>query len=160
MGPTAKPKYDWSQFTLRILIDAPVSKVFKAWTDQDQVSQWFTTRTEIQPRKGGRLYFEWVAGDKWESEVLAVRKNQLFAFLFGDKGETVEVKFRKLGRKCICELHQYNIKTDPKSRYVMHRDTLQGWTFFLTNLKSWLEHGIDLRSHDPGRSYREGYINA
>jgi hypothetical protein len=27
-----------------------------------------------------------------------------------------------------------------------------GWTFFLANLKAWLEHGIDLRETNPNRT--------
>ena len=27
------------------------------------------------------------------------------------------------------------------------------WRFFMTNLKAWLEHGVDLREVDPERAY-------
>jgi hypothetical protein len=28
-----------------------------------------------------------------------------------------------------------------------------GWSFFMTNLKALLEHGVDLREFDPDRAY-------
>ena len=28
-----------------------------------------------------------------------------------------------------------------------------GWSFFITNLKALLEHGIDLRETDPDKAY-------
>lgn len=157
---TLKPKHDWSKFTLRIFIKAPVSKVFKAWIDDTQVSKWFTEKTVIEPKKGGRIYFEWTAGDKFETTVTSIVKDKSFLFPFGNKGEEVKVAFKKEGRGCICELYQYNMKTTPESKWVMHRGCIQGWTFFLANLKAWLEHGLDLRGHDPKKSYKQDYINS
>ncbi len=154
------PKHDWSQFKLRLLINKPVSRVFEAWADGRIVSKWFTENALIEPRKNGRICFEWLAGDKMEAKVTAIAKNRHFTFPFGKKGERVTVRFKKDGRGCICELHQYNMRTSPESKWSMHRGCIQGWTFFLANLKAYLEHGIDLRSHDPKRSYRQDYINS
>jgi len=155
-----KMKKDWSQFTLKIAINKPPTAVFRAWTDERIVSKWFTVKTAIEPRKNGRIYYEWLEGDKMDAKVIAVVKNRSFTFPFGDKGERVTVKFKKNGRGCICELHQYNMKTDDVSKSNMHLGCAQGWTFFLTNLKSYLEHGIDLRGHDKRNSYRQGFINS
>ncbi len=151
---------DWSQFTLRIAIKASPAKLFRAWTHAKTVSAWFTEKTEMVPKTGGRVYFEWAAGDKFETNFISVVKNRRIIFPFGTKGEEVEVKFRKDGRGSICELHQYNMPTSPKSKWEMHRGCLQGWTFFLANLKAYLEHGVDLRGHDPKKSYRQDYINS
>ena len=47
-------------------------------------------------------------------------------------------------------LRQYNIPTDPESTLNIHFGCSNGWTFWLANLKAWLEHGIHLgeRSFD------------
>jgi len=153
-------KYDWSRFALKIPIAVSPQKVFRAWTDDKEIVKWFTIKAEIEPKKNGNIYFEWLAGDKFSSKVIAVRKNQLFVFPFGNNGEEVEIKIRKWGKGSICELRQYNMKTTPKARWEMHRGCLTGWTFFLTNLKVWLESGLDLRSHDPKMSYEQGFINS
>jgi len=157
---TKKPKYDWTQFKLRVFIAAKPEKVFAAWTNDRLVSKWFTEKTIIEPRKGGRLYFEWLAGDKLETKIVAIVKNKKFVFPFGPGKVEVAVTFKKDGKGTICELHQYGMKTDPKSKWNFHRGCIQGWTFFLTNLKAHLEHGLDLRSHDPNRSYRQDYVNS
>jgi len=34
-----------------------------------------------------------------------------------------------------------------------------GWLNVLFPLKAWLVHGIDLRNHDPARSWDEGYAD-
>jgi uncharacterized protein YndB with AHSA1/START domain len=156
----ASKKYDWTQFTLKVAINKSVASVFRAWTDDKVVSKWFTEKTVIQPRKNGRIYFEWLAGDKLDAKVISISKNRHFTFPFGSKGERVTIKFVKDGRGSICELRQYNMLTTPKSRWEMHRGCIQGWTFFLANLKSYLEYGVDLRSHDPQKSYRQQFINS
>ncbi len=157
---TSPKKYDWSQFTLKIAINTAPARLYKAWTDEKEIVKWFTVKAEIEPKKNGRLYFEWLAGDKLTAKVKEVRKNQKFVFPFGSYGEEVEISIKKMGKGSVCILRQYNMKTSPKQRWVMHRGCLEGWTFFLTNLKVWLEHGIDLRSQDPKVSYAQGFINS
>ncbi|MEE8575775.1 MAG: SRPBCC domain-containing protein [candidate division Zixibacteria bacterium] len=155
-----KPKHDWSQFTLKVAIKKPISTVFKAWTDGKIISEWFTEKAILEPKKNGRIYFEWLAGDKMEAKVISVSKNRYLTIPFGMNGERVTVKFKKDGRGCICELRHYNMKTTPKAKWEMHRGCIQGWTFFLANLKNYLENGIDLRSHDPKRSYQQDFMNS
>ena len=157
----AKPKpYDWTQFRLKILIAAPPSKLFAAWTNDRIVSKWFTVKTVIEPKKNGRIYFEWLGGDEMEAKVLGMTENRRFHFPFGKHNEQVEISIKKAPGGSVCELHQFNIRTTPKDKVAMHMGCKEGWTFFLTNLKSFLEHGIDLRSHDPKRCYRQGYVNS
>ena len=156
----AKMQHDWTQFKLRIFINKPVSKVYDAWTNDKVVSKWFTVKSVIEPKKNGQIYYEWLGGETMDDKVISISKNRLFTFPFGNKGERVTVKFNKDGKGCICELHQYKMKTSPESKWNMHRGCLQGWTFFMTNLKSYLEHGIDLRGWDPKKSYKQYYINS
>ncbi|MBT8252904.1 MAG: hypothetical protein HKN00_07420 [Flavobacteriaceae bacterium] len=41
-------------------------------------------------------------------------------------------------------LKQYDIPTDEKTKLEVHLGCSNGWTFWLTNLKAMLEHGIVL----------------
>jgi len=45
-------------------------------------------------------------------------------------------------------LWQENIPTDEKAKVSWHLGCATGWTFYLTNLKSILEGGLDLRNKD------------
>ncbi len=159
MPPKKKP-FDWTQFFLRIAIDASPKKVFQAWTDDNIVPRWFTVKAEMEPKKKGGIYWEWLGGDKLETKTIDYVRNKKFVFPFGSKGEQVAITIVPDGNGSICELRQTKMKTDPKSRINMHMGCKQGWTFFLTNLKSYLEHGVDLRSHDPNRCYKRNYINS
>ena len=152
--------YDWTQFRMKIEIKAPPSKVYRAWTDSNLITKWFTVKAHVIPKKGGRLFFQWLGGDKLEDKVIAARKNSLFHFPFGSKGEQVKIKIKKIKGGSLVELHQYNMKTDPRSKVYMHMGCMSGWTFFLTNLKSYLENNIDLRSHNPRKSYKQGFLNS
>jgi uncharacterized protein YndB with AHSA1/START domain len=157
----SKPaKYDWSQFKMKIEIDRPVSVVFEAWTNGDEIAKWFTEEAIIEPRRNGRIYMMWLTGETMDDKIISIAKNRLFTIPFGDKRERVTVRFKKDGRGCICELHQYNMGTSPKDKWEWHKGCAMGWTFFLANLKAYLEHGIDLRNHNPKRSYKKGFINS
>ena len=46
----------------------------------------------------------------------------------------------------IVELTQFNIELDDRSKSIFHVGCMQGWTFYLANLKSIMEGGIDLRN--------------
>lgn len=52
------------------------------------------------------------------------------------------------------------MKTTPGAKWGMHTDREVGWTVLPTNLQASPEHGIDLRSHDPERSYNQSYVNS
>lgn len=152
--------YDWSQFTVKIDLKASSSKVFQAWTDERKIVKWFVEKANIEPKKNGRLYLEWLTGDKSDDKIIAIRKDSLFHFPFGAGGEEVKVKIRKITGGSVCEIHQFNMKTGPMDKVNWHMGCRAGWTFFLTNLKAYLEHGLDLRSRNPKMSYKQGYVNS
>jgi|CXWL01.1.fsa_nt_gi uncharacterized protein YndB with AHSA1/START domain len=153
-------EYDWSQFKLKVDIKSPIEKVFQAWTDDAIVTKWFSVKANIEPVKGGRVAFEWLGGDKLDDKIIDVRKAKLFHFPFGPKGEQVLVTFTKIKEGTRLELHQFNMKTTPADRITMHMGCKTGWVFFLSNCKAFLEAGHDLRSHDPHRSYKQGFLNS
>lgn len=155
---TKKP-YDWTKFTLHVFVEASASKVFNAWTDDRQIVKWFPEKAGIEPCLGGRIQFEWLAGDKLDKKITAFSRHRRLDFPFGDKGEKVSIRIKTVTGGAVCSLTQSGMKNSPKGR-LLHTGCMQGWTFFLTNLKCWLEHGIDLRSHDPRRSYRQNFVNS
>ncbi len=159
MSPKTK-KYDWTQFTEKIEIRATPARVFNAWTKEKEIIRWFVSEAILQPERGGRFYMKFLTGATGEESVLAVRKNSYFKFSFGSDGETVEVTFKKTVRGTDCILRQFGMKDTPQSRINWHMGCRNGWVFFLTNLKAYLEHKIDLRSGDPKKSYLQGYVNS
>lgn len=152
--------YDWTQFTEKIALAVPPERVFRAWTDQSDIVNWFLSKAILEPIKGGRFYMEFLTGQSGDERVLGIRKNIYFCFTFGKDGETVEVTLKKTKTGTDCILHQFGMKKTEKSRVMWHMGCRNGWVFFLTNLKAYLEHGVDLRSHDPKKTYKDGYVNS
>ena len=59
----------------------------------------------------------------------------------------------------IVHLHAYDPETGRQNDDVeTYADVKCGWTFFLTNLKAFHEHGVDLREHAAER-IRGGALN-
>ena len=58
----------------------------------------------------------------------------------------VEVKLTEKDNSVIVELNQNNIPTDDNSKLNIRLGCDSGWSFYLVNLKSVYEGGIDLRN--------------
>ncbi|MFZ1685169.1 MAG: SRPBCC domain-containing protein [Candidatus Zixiibacteriota bacterium] len=159
MTAKAKP-YDWTQFTVKIEIAAPPSRVFHAWTDETVIVKWFVEKAKIEPRKGGRFYLEWLGGVHGDERILDIRDQRYLRFPFGGKQVQVEVKIKKDKKGSICEVRQFQMETTPKAKVEWHMGCKNGWVFFLANLKAYLEHGVDLRTHNPRRSYKQDFVNS
>jgi uncharacterized protein YndB with AHSA1/START domain len=138
-----KNKFDWSQFTQRVAVAAPVEKVFRMWTDPVQLRSWFLADAKIDLKKGGEFEWKWLAGVKEKGKVLSVKKPTKLSFTFA--GSVCDVTFKKDKRGSLVILHQHNIPETEKGKFDVHLNCSCGWTFYLTNLKTYLEYGIDLR---------------
>ena len=146
-------------FTLNIWIRADVETIRRAWTKPDQVVRWFvkTSRyfaadgVEVEEAvTGGTYRWEWIESTKEESKVIAVEQDVLRFGWFKDRGE-VEVRFTQAGDETLMELTQSMNGGTEAERLDAQVDCKLGWTFFLANLKSVLEGGLDLRETDPER---------
>lgn len=150
--------YDWSGFTLRINIQASVQAVYDAWTTRELIELWFLKKAEIFSSTGiekelfdvfqeeDKYTWWWFGFEDAESgTILESNGKDAFAFSFGKAGDCYVRIYEETG-ETIMELTQRNIPTDERSRHEFHLGCKMGWTFFLTNLKSILEGGIDLRN--------------
>lgn len=82
--PTPDPRATWArdrEIVLSRVIAAPIERVFRAWTDPEQLPLWhgpdgFTIETlEIDIRPGGRWRFVYTGpdGTKWDNRVVFLR---------------------------------------------------------------------------------------
>jgi len=160
-------QYDWSSFTKRIPIHASIADVYTAWATEAGLESWFLRLSEFITAEGdsrdahdfvkeGDLY-KWL-WHGWGDEVSHYGKiidtngQDMLSFTFdaGDKTNKMQVSI-KLSRDhdyTIVELTQYNIPTDEQSKFLYHIGCMEGWTFYMTNLKSILEGGLDLRNKE------------
>jgi uncharacterized protein YndB with AHSA1/START domain len=151
---------EWSQFVKRIPINSSTEKIYHAWTSQAELEKWFLRRAEFfTPEGEARQADSQVAKDdtynwKWygyeddvfeKNMVLEANGKDLFRFKFaGECIVTVQVKEEATER--VVELSQENIPLDENPATNLVLGCGEGWTFYLANLKSYLEGGLDLRN--------------
>ncbi len=150
----------WSAFTKRIPIRASVERVYKAWTTQDALESWFLRKAVFtKPDGSKRGANEQIHQDdeyvwNWHGyadSVLEKRKivsaNGRDKLQFTFSGDClVTVAVRLVNGETVCELTQENIPADNNPKSNLYVGCGEGWTFYLANLKSILEGGVDLRN--------------
>ena len=109
---------------------------------------------------GDRYRWEWYYNDgaTGEDSIIDVRPPTKLVFGFGDK-MTVEVTIRKQGTWSEVNLRQYDIPRTPAARWQIHMGCRTAWVFFLTNLKSVMEKGPDLREVERVRTKQMHLVN-
>jgi len=149
--------YDWSKFIKKISINASPEILYQAWTTQENIEKWFLAKAEFktpdgtlrkqnqQIQEGDTFEWMWHGSDVVErGKMLAVNKKDKIRFTFYDC--FVDVIIKTDAGENIVELTQSEIPLTPESRVNQHLGCMRGWTFYMTNLKSILEGGIDLRN--------------
>ena len=152
--------YDWSRFTQKINIKAPIQVIYAAWTTPEKLEQWFLRKAEFHTsthklRDGNSQIhsgdtYEWLwhghADDTVEKgKVLETNGIDKIKFSF-TAGALVTVQIGEVGGENIVMLTQEDIPEDEHGMVYYHLGCQTGWTFYLANLKSILEGGIDLRN--------------
>jgi uncharacterized protein YndB with AHSA1/START domain len=153
-------QYDWSSFTKRISVKAPVQALYTLCTTQAGMEAWFlrlaeyrlpngTLRERDKPTQTGDMH-KWLwhgwCDDVMESgTTLEANGKDFYKFSFGKAGNVSFRFYKELG-ETIVEVKQENIPTDEQGKVQYHVGCMEGWTFYLANLKSILEGGIDLRN--------------
>jgi len=140
-------KFDWSQFTLKVPIAAPVETVFRMWTDPEQIKKWFLSDAKMALKKGSEYEWKWILGLTEKGKILNYKKPEKMSFTFAGSRCDLSIKRDKRGSMVI--LHQYHIPKTENAKTDVHLNCSIGWTFYLTNLNTVLEYGIDLREKDP-----------
>jgi uncharacterized protein YndB with AHSA1/START domain len=152
---------DWSKFTKRITVNASKEVIYKAWATQNGIESWFLRLSEFTDngtlrsgnefsQKGDKYLWAWHGyGDETNQrgEILEANGTDFFQFTFHDP-MAVSIRIIEEHGINIVELTQTNIDLDEDSRRNYFVGCGEGWTFYLANLKSVLEGGLDLRNKD------------
>lgn len=149
-----------TEFTRKIYLKAHLEKVYRCWATEAGLCEWFLrTALFTGPKGQRRAPGEGIAaGDRyawqwynWEGTetgtVLAANGTDLLEYSFAGDSK-VQIRLEARGEAVLLTLRQYNIPTDPESTLNIHYGCSNGWTFWLANLKAWLEHGIHLGERD------------
>lgn len=152
--------FDWSRFTVRINIKAPKEKLYWCWATRAGIESWFLRRSDYKKESGrpcgenefvqkGDTYSWWWHGYPdavvEHGEILDANGKDMFQFRFGNAG-ICTIKIYEEQEENIVELLQDHIPTDDLSKQNWHIGCKTGWTFYMANMKSMMEGGIDLRN--------------
>ena len=153
--------YDWSRFDIFFYYDVPAEDVYRAWGSVSGLESFILDRASFQSkdglhRKGSELVesgdeYEWTWRHQYtlKGKIISVVVGKELHFTFGD----MEVKVHISESDKVTEIHleQFNIPETDDGRVFGHLNCRSCWIFFMTNLKSVLEDGKDLRDSSPGR---------
>lgn len=126
---------------------AKAGKVFNALTDSKMLTKWFLSKAKVIPEKGRSYSFNWIGGYHMTGKVKRFEPDKSVSYSWHDNvnGKMVETlaSFRvdKKGNGALLKLHHSGFK-DPEH----FADCSSRWGYYLTNMKSVLDHGVDLRS--------------
>ena len=144
--------FNWSQFTKRIQIKSDLATIYNSWTKSAELEKWFLSKAVYFDSNGKNISatenvsadckyeWNWFAQNYFESgKVITANGTDLFEFTFAGECK-VQVKLSEV----------------KNSKQNIRLGCAFGWTFYLINLKSVLEGGLDLRNKD---SEMEGLVN-
>jgi len=151
---------NWAKFTVTADFNTDLRSVYTAWTTPAGLERWFLRKANFytitgrlrEPQesilKEDTYEWYWHGFDDAAVEKGAVLEVNSIDFLkFTFSGDSiVSVALASRNGLTILELTQENIKEEPDPSKNLFVQCQIGWTFYLANLKSILEGGIDLRN--------------
>jgi len=149
---------DWTKLTARIAVKAHPAAVFEAWATGPGLCRWLLEsaafrapderlpRQDAAARAGDECRWTWPAGGRVvEGQLLAADWPERLELTLGPAGKC-RIRLTVDGELTVVEVEQSDLPD--AATYV---EFSKAWTFALTNLKSVLEGGADLRETDPRR---------
>ncbi|WP_186757158.1 SRPBCC family protein [Echinicola salinicaeni] len=154
--------FDWSRFTIKTPIKSDVKSIYNAWTTPAGLESWFLRSAEFKDASGKtrdkKEHIHILDTYKWlwhgypdsvmeEGEILEINGKDHLKFSFGEAG-IVSINILEDNGKTIVKLDQEDIPHYSTTKENYHVGCKTGWTFYLVNLNSILQGGLDLRNKD------------
>ena len=133
----------------RLHLAVPPQKVF-ALLDSDQGRAAFWAESAVE--KDGAIHFRFPGGFSCASPVLERRAPALFVLDYMGAVARFELRADGHGGTDLLLTHEGVAAEE-------WNEVHAGWLNVLFPLKAWVVHGVDLRNHDPSRTWDEGYAD-
>ena len=150
----------FSAFKLRVNINASIEKAYQAWSTRAGLESWFLRQAIFKDAEGKDRGSDMPIQEndnytwRWhgypddiaeKGKVLKANGKNLFSFTFS-MGCPVTISIYTELDQTIVELVESNLPTDEETIKKHYVGDSRGWIFYLANLKSILEGGLDLRN--------------
>lgn len=148
-------------FDLSIFVESDFQSVDHAIRTKAGLESWFLKRVDFVDTRsdargenelvavGDAYWWEWFDGTIEQGNILTSGEGFL-EFSFG-RDTTVTLESEPVGDGVLVKLSQIQEMRDDELRQRAYVSCIQAWTFFLANLKAYLEHKVDLREKAPTR---------
>ncbi len=148
---------NWKSFKRVIIIAERSDNIFNMWMSGNNITKWFLEEAKFYKNgevlnPSSRFSLDCTYKWKWygwdyiqEGKILEVVDGSLIKFTFGEAG-VVTVRFeREDESRSRITLEQSDIKMESaENLYNYYYGCTMGWSFWLVNLKAFIEHGITL----------------
>lgn len=152
--------FDWTSFTIRILVKAKMPILYEAWTKPSEIEKWFlkeaifhdtnSKKVEQDSQIEAGFTYDWlwhIYEEKEHGHINQANGKDFIQFTFAGAC-LVEIKLTQKEGYVLVELTQKDIPTDDYNKQFTRLGCHNGWSFYLINLKSVYEGGLDLRNKD------------
>jgi uncharacterized protein YndB with AHSA1/START domain len=131
--------------TLRVTISSDAVGIFNYLSDSKKLTLWFPDQAIIEPQLGGKYHFRWTGAEGvWSGWVTEFIQGNTLGFTWQPPDEpvatNVRIKLFPQGAETTVELSHSGFPTSEALEKEVAR-----WTFYLQNLKSFIEQGVDMR---------------
>ena len=128
---------------------SPLDKVFQFLSTDEGRNKFWAQTTETQ----GKITFVFPNGFTWEGKIQKHEPPHIFSITYIDNSKTTfELKSDGKGGT---DLELTDAGVQPEYR----TEVIAGWGSVLMALKGAADFGIDLRNHDPQRTWDQGYFD-
>ena len=152
--------FDWTTLNRQIAVKSKLSVLYDAWTKASEIEKWFLSKSVFYDRnnnkigkenkieKGFTYEWNWYLYDVTEKgKIIEANSKDNVKFTFaGDC--LVDIRLKEIENYVIISITQSNIPVDDDSKLNIRLGCDSGWSFYLLNLKSVYEGGLDLRNKD------------
>lgn len=146
-------KLQWHSFEKKIYIKSTVEKLYTLWATEKGITSWFLSNAKFTDKNGilrndqqfiqlgDKYVWNWHNWDgKGEGTIINANGKDFLEFSF--EASKVSISLEQKNEVVIVILKQFEIPEDDESKLRIHFGCSNGWTFWLTNLKAFVEHGI------------------
>lgn len=133
-----------NEFRHSIVINAPIDTVFNMWLDPLLLKNWFVKDIQFTDKDKADYTCTWGGGTIEKGEIFYSKHERKISFNL--KYIKCEVIMRRNKQTTIVISRLTNLYYDFDLFKLLNYSNY--WTFYLTNLKTFAEYGIDLREHE------------
>ena len=133
----------------RLCLAVPPERVFAAWLSAQDHERFWCERSEVLPEGGFRQHF--IDGTAATCEVVETTAPLLIRLRYFGSRVSIQLEPRREGT----DLTLVALDVEPHDWSDVHA----GWLNVLLPFKAWVDFGVDLRNHDPSRTWSQRYAD-